>query len=204
MIYLRCSAVVPKILESPPLKICCSIETENQNFLQLMFSLHELKKMKNNFSLWWRCKKSSYFFAEIFMLLRCKLKKLFNYLNSFFIIKFFIIKSLVHAVATLNLNISKSIGLLVGVLYNGDFKSIVSRKTCLNLITCSKQHKKNSKLIFTLNQLYLSYTNILPVVLRFFSPLLCPLSLLISHSFDLGLSAFCAWFTLTINNFLRI
>jgi len=59
---------------------------------------------------------------------RCKLKKL-NYLNSFFIIKFFIIKSLIHAVATLNSNISKSIRLLVWVLYNGDFKSMVSRKT---------------------------------------------------------------------------
>jgi len=92
-------------------------------------------------------KKNSYFFAEISMLSRCKLKNLFKF-----------IKSLIHAVATLNLNmhIKFQVNWIIsmGVLYNGDFKNMVSRKMRLKFDNMFKvQHKKNS--ISILNQLSL-------------------------------------------------
>jgi len=75
--------------------------------------LHKLKKMKNNnFSLNNVIKITVIFSLKFF----CKLKKSK------------LLKSLVHAVVTLNSNILRY---YVGVLYNGDIKNIVLKKTYL-------------------------------------------------------------------------
>jgi len=77
--------------------------------------------MKNNFLLNdGVVKKNSYFFAEISTLFRCKLKNYSSY------------HKILNAVATFNLNMHIKFQvnwiISVGVLYNGDFKNIVSRK----------------------------------------------------------------------------
>jgi len=84
------------------------------------------------------------------------------------------------------------------VLYNDDFKNMVSRKTRLKFDNMFKATLK--KFIFYLNQSTI-HTNILYVLRNTEILQFVFFHVLIPHDFDLDLSALCAVLTLIVNNF---